>query len=38
VRRRGKTPFYSHHRENNGSAGVARALRLIPFLEDVGYL
>jgi hypothetical protein len=38
VRRRGKTPFYSHHRENNGSAGVARALRLIPFLDDVGYL
>lgn len=38
VRRRGKTPFYSHHRENSGSAGVARALRLIPFLEDVGYL
>jgi len=38
VRRRGKTPFYSHHRENSGSAGVARALRLIPFLDDVGYL
>ena len=38
VRRRGKIPFYSHHRENSGSAGVARALRLIPFFEDVGYL
>jgi RimJ/RimL family protein N-acetyltransferase len=38
VRRRGKTPFYSHHRDNHASAGVARALGLIPFLEDVGYL
>jgi hypothetical protein len=36
--RRGKTPFYSHHRANLASAGVARALQLIPFLEDVGYL
>ncbi|HEX9036077.1 MAG TPA: GNAT family N-acetyltransferase [Ktedonobacterales bacterium] len=38
ARQRGKEPFYSHHRENLASAGVARALRLIPFLEDVGYL
>lgn len=38
ARRRGKIPFYSHHRANIASAGVARALRLIPFLEDVGYL
>lgn len=38
VRRRGKIPFYSHHRANAASAGVARALSLIPFLEDVGYL
>lgn len=38
VRRRGKTPFYSHHRDNHASAGVAHALRMIPFLEDVGYL
>lgn len=36
--RRGKTPFYSHHRANLASAGVARTLQLIPFLEDVGYL
>lgn len=38
ARRRGKTPFYSHHRANRASAGVARALGLIPFLEDTGYL
>jgi hypothetical protein len=38
VRRRGKTPFYSYSRENHASAGVARALGLIPFLDDVGYL
>jgi hypothetical protein len=38
VRRRGKTPFYSYTRENRASAGVARALRLTPFLDDVGYL
>jgi hypothetical protein len=36
--RRGKTPFYSHQRDNLASAGVARALQLIPFLEDAGYL
>lgn len=38
ARHRGKIPFYSHHRANAASAGVARALGLIPFLEDVGYL
>ncbi len=38
VRRRGKTPFYSYSRDNLASAGVARALGLIPFLDDVGYL
>ena len=38
VRRRGKEPFYSHHRDNQASAAVARALGLIPFLEDAGYL
>ncbi len=38
VRRRGKIPFYSHARENRASAGVARALGLIPYLDDVGYL
>lgn len=38
VRRRGKIPFYSHARENRASAGVARALDLVPFLDDVGYL
>lgn len=38
ARHRGKIPFYSHHRGNAASAGVARALGLIPFLEDVGYL
>ncbi len=38
VRRRGKIPFYSHARENRASAGVARALGLVPFLDDVGYL
>lgn len=38
VRRRGKAPFYSHHRDNAASAGVARALGLLPFLDDVGYL
>jgi hypothetical protein len=38
ARRRGKIPFYSHNRANVASAGVARALGLIPFLEDVGYL
>ncbi len=38
VRHRGKIPFYSHHRANAASAGVARALGLLPFLEDVGYL
>ncbi|HEU5343176.1 MAG TPA: hypothetical protein VFX31_01285 [Ktedonobacterales bacterium] len=38
ARRRGKIPFYSYHRANQASAGVARALSLIPFLEDVGYL
>ncbi len=38
VRRRGKTPFYSYARDNRASAGVAHALGLIPFLDDVGYL
>ncbi len=38
VRQRGKEPFYSHHRDNLASAAVARALRLIPFLDDAGYL
>jgi GNAT acetyltransferase-like protein len=38
VRRRGKEPFYSHHRDNLASAAVARTLRLIPFLDDAGYL
>lgn len=38
VRRRGKIPLYSHHRANQASAGVARALGLIPLLEDSGYL
>lgn len=38
ARRRGKEPFYSHHRDNRASAAVARALRLIPFLDDAGYL
>lgn len=38
VRRRGKTPFYSYARDNRASAGVARSLDLIPFLDDVGYL
>lgn len=38
ARWRGKIPFYSHHRDNAASAGVARALGLIPFLDDVGYL
>ncbi len=38
ARHRGKIPFYSHQRANAASAGVARALGLIPFLEDIGYL
>ncbi len=38
ARRRGKEPFYSHHRDNQASAAVARALRLTPFLEDAGIL
>lgn len=38
VRHRGKIPFYSYHRANVASAGVARALGLRLFLEDVGYL
>ena len=38
VRRRGKTPFYSYARDNRASAGVAGALGLILFLDDVGYL
>jgi hypothetical protein len=38
ARQRGKEPFYSHHRENQDSAAVARALRLIPFLDDAGFL
>lgn len=38
VRLRGKEPFYSHHRENTASARVARALGLLPFLDDAGYL
>jgi hypothetical protein len=38
VRRRSKVPFYSHARSNAASAGVARTLRLLPFLEDAGYL
>lgn len=38
VRLRGKEPFYSHHRDNLASAAVARALRLIPFLDDAGFL
>ncbi|HZC05889.1 MAG TPA: GNAT family N-acetyltransferase [Ktedonobacterales bacterium] len=38
VRHRGKTPFYSYAQDNRASAGVARALHLIPFLDDVGYL
>lgn len=35
---RSKQPFYSHHRDNIASARVARALSLVPFLEDAGYL
>ncbi len=38
VRQRGKEPFYSYHRDNLASAAVARALRLIPFLDDAGFL
>lgn len=38
ARRRGKEPFYSHHRDNLASAAVARALRLIPFLDDAGFV
>lgn len=38
ARRRGREPFYSHHRDNLASAAVARALGLIPFLADVGFL
>jgi hypothetical protein len=38
ARQRHKEPFYSHHRDNVASAAVARALRLIPFLDDAGFL
>jgi GNAT superfamily N-acetyltransferase len=38
ARARSKEPFYSHHRDNLASAAVARALGLVPFLEDAGYL
>ncbi|HET9111792.1 MAG TPA: GNAT family N-acetyltransferase [Ktedonobacterales bacterium] len=38
VRWRGKTPFYSYARDNRASAGVARSLDLVSFLDDVGYL
>ncbi len=38
ARLRGKEPFYSHHRDNQASAAVARTLRLIPFLDDAGFL
>lgn len=38
TRARAKEPFYSHHRDNLASAAVARALGLVPFLEDAGYL
>jgi hypothetical protein len=38
ARQRGKEPYYSHHRDNLASAAVARALGLVPFLEDVGFL
>jgi hypothetical protein len=35
--RLGKTPFYSHNMDNLASQGVARSLRLIPFIDGVGY-
>lgn len=38
ARMRAKEPFYSHHRDNLDSAAVARALGLVLFLEDAGYL
>lgn len=34
---RGKVAFYSHAHDNPASAGVARSLRLTPYLRDVGY-
>lgn len=33
----GKTPFYSHSVDNLASQGVARSLRLRPFIDGVGY-
>ncbi|MGH2485624.1 MAG: GNAT family N-acetyltransferase, partial [Ktedonobacterales bacterium] len=35
--RQGKVAFYSHALDNAASAGVARTLRLAPYLHDVGY-
>jgi hypothetical protein len=37
LRKEGKVAFYSHALDNAASAGVARTLRLAPYLRDVGY-
>lgn len=37
LQQRGKTPFYSHKRENTASQRVARSLGLIQYIEDAGY-
>jgi hypothetical protein len=33
----GKIPFYGHNADNLASQGVARSLRLLPFIDGVGY-
>lgn len=35
--RQGKVAFYSHALDNVASGGVARTLRLAPYLRDIGY-
>jgi len=34
----GKIPFYSHSMGNVASQGVARSLKLIPFVDSVSYM
>ena len=38
LQRRGKIPFYSHHRTNLISEAVARSLKLDQYITDVGFV
>jgi RimJ/RimL family protein N-acetyltransferase len=38
LQKQSKIPFYSHHRTNLASEAVARSLRMIQYITDVGYV